>query len=155
MIKALYYARVLFISLEFLCLVTFFCIYYFYAGYIASMLNDLSVNEEAVKWMLLYPIGLVGWMFLTGTSIIFPDEKVNKILHEWPDYWKLKAHFNVGLYFSVMLAFISFLIWLFDKIGSSVGAWMFSACCVSISIAALSFYNATISIKSILVRLRG
>lgn len=154
MIKFFYYLRLFFVSVEFLNLVFFYFVYSFLSDYFLLMLAGVSINKEAVEWMVLYPMGLASWIFLTGSSVLFPDENANHALHEWPDYWKLKAHFNVGLFFAVALSFVCFVVWLLGKISTQGGAWIFSACCVSISVAAFSFYSANIELKSILIHLK-
>jgi hypothetical protein len=151
--KALYYLRVFFVSYEFLTLLATFGLYAIWSDEILSVFQGVRTSDDALKWLVAYPIGLAGWMLKDGVGVLFPDEKSNRILHEWPEYWRLKAHFDVGLFYSISLTVPCVLVWVFDKLKTIEGAWVFGACAVALSVSAYSFYEAKIKLKSTLIHL--
>jgi hypothetical protein len=149
--KFKYYLRVFFISVEFLCLLSGFAIFLFWGEQINELLIEVKLNTKALDAVYIYPISVTVWMLSIGKTVLFPDEATNKILHQWNDYWKLKVHFNVGIFYSLFLCFINVLIWLFGNITSSLGALAFVSCFFAISVSALSFYQANLSIRELLI----
>lgn len=109
------------------------------------------MNEDGIKWLVLYPVGIAGWILKEGVGILFPDEKTNKILHEWDKYWMLKAHFNVGIFYAIILTAPCIYLWVTNKLATSWGAPLFASCTLAISIAAFSFYQARIKVRELLI----
>ncbi|MBL4588470.1 MAG: hypothetical protein JKY11_00120 [Alphaproteobacteria bacterium] len=119
---------------------------------LSSSFNRIRFNEGALTWMPLLPVTICCWVLKEGVSVLFPQEKDLKILHEWPDYKKLKVHFNVGVVFCVLLTAPCLFIWLFNKLESFEWAWIFCVCVIALLADAYSVYSAKIELKSVLVR---
>lgn len=149
--KTLYYLRVFFIGYEFISLLAGLAIYVFYGDFLASYLAASTLNEDAVKWAMLFPIGIAGWTLKEGVGVIFPDERTTKILHEWPEYWRLKAHFNIGILNSILYLLPCIAVWFSGTLKVFEGAWMFFIFMIALSLNAFSFYAAKISVKSALI----
>lgn len=152
MIKFLYYLRTYLVSMEMLAIVISCSVFYLSEGALAGVIDIKSINEDALKWAALFPISLTIWTFKEATGVIFPDEKSSKLLHQWPDYWKLKAHFNIGIANSVIFVLPCLIVWLLGDLNSTAGVWIFLTFSIANSINTLSFYLAKISIKSILLK---
>lgn len=149
-----YYLRVFFASYEFSFLIGGLVLYYFFGNFFETHFNANSLNNEAVNWAMLFPVGIVGWTFTSGLGVLFPDERTSKILHEWPDYWKLKIHFNIGILNSILYLLPCLIIWFIGDLTSFKDAWIFLTFTIATSINAFTFYTAKISIKSILIHLK-
>ncbi|SFG69786.1 hypothetical protein [Neptunomonas qingdaonensis] len=150
--KALYYLRVFFISYEFVFLILSFAIYIFYGEFIGKYFLTMSINEDALKWAMFFPISISGWTLKEGIGVLFPDDRTSKILHSWPDYWRLKIHFNVGVLNCIIYLLPCIGVWFVGGLNTFDGAWLFFMFAVAISLNAISFYTAKISIRSALIR---
>ena len=153
--RMLYFLRVFFVSYEFLFLAFCFAAYMFSQKFISEYFPLSSLNEDAIKWAMIFPAGVAGWTFKEGVGVLFPSEKNEKALHEWPDYWKLKIHFDVGIMNSVLFSIPCFIVWILSALNTLVGAWVFVGFAGALSINAFSFYAAKIYLKSALIRLDG
>ena len=101
---------------------------------------------------MLLPIGISGWTLKEGVGILFPDDRTAKILHEWPDYWKLKVHFNVGIFNSILYLTPCMVVWLLDGLKHFEGAWIFFTFAIVVLVNAFSFYTAKIAVRSALLK---
>ena len=144
--------RVLIISFEFLLILVGLVVFFFY-DWMLSDFGKLSLNDDALKWAFVLPLTIVAATLKEGVSILFPNEEKAKAFSEWPDYWKLKAHFNVGISTSIVLGVSCFLIWIGNKLEENNWLFLFSIFTASLLVNAYSFYLAKIKIKSLLVKL--
>lgn len=150
--KVIYYFRVFFISYEFAFLGLSAAIYLFFGELFEKPFLTMVKSEDALKWAMLFPISITGWTLKDGVGVIFPDDKTSKILHEWPDFWKLKAHFDVGIMNSIIYLIPCIIVWFTGGLSKFGGAWLFFMFAVAISLNAFSFYTAKISIRSALIK---
>jgi hypothetical protein len=112
-----------------------------------------SLNEDAIKWAMIFPVGIAGWTLKEGVGVLFPTEKNEKALHEWPDYWRLKTHFDAGVMNSILFAIPCLIVWLLSALNTLVGAWVFIGFAGALSINAFSFYTAKIHLRSALIQI--
>jgi len=151
--KMLYFLRVFFVSYELVFLA--FCL----AGYMltrqcfSAYFPLLTLNEDAIKWAMIFPAGIASWTLKEGVAVLFPSDKNEKALHEWPDYWRLKVHFDVGITNSILFTIPCFIVWIMSALNTLVGAWVFVGFVGALSVNALSFYTAKIHLKSTLIHL--
>lgn len=146
-----YYVRVTFVSLEFLCFLLAGLAFVLWGSKVDGYLSGISLNEDAVEWVFLYPIAIAAWVFNTGANVLFPSESGNVILHRWPGYWRLKAHFNVGVFYCAISALPCLFLWLTNDLVSSLGFFVCLACFSATSISAFSFFKANIKLREILI----
>ena len=123
--KTLYWLRVFFVSYEFVFLVLCLAAYTYSQEILSKHFPLSSLNEDAIKWAMLFPMGIAGWTLKEGRGVLFPSEKNEKALHEWPDYWRLKIHFDVGILNSILFTMPCLIVWLLDVLNTLVGAWVF------------------------------
>ncbi|WP_139182048.1 hypothetical protein [Pseudomonas flexibilis] len=150
--KALYYLRVFFISYEFAFLISGSAIYIFFGEYFEKQFISNPINENALQWAMLFPISVSGWTLKEGVGVIFPDDRTTRILHEWPDYWRLKCHFNVGILNTIIYLIPCLAIWFTGGLNKFEGAWLFFMFAIATSINAFTFYTAKIGVRSALIR---
>lgn len=151
--RALYYFRVFFVSLEFAFLVVFYAAYMVFNDDLNKYFPLESLNEDAVKWVMLLPVGLAGWTLKEGVGVIFPGDDVNRVLHQWPDYWRIKAHFDVGVLNAFLFFIPCLIVWMLGDFNTLIGATFFFAFAGSLSINAFSFYTAKLNVRTALLRL--
>ena len=149
--KIIYYFRVIFISYEFVSLLASLIAYLYFKNAINGYISSLTINEEGMKWAVAYPVSISIWMLKEGISIIFPGDEINKTLHKWDKYWMLKAHFNIGVFYAIILTIPCLYLWLTSKLVTPWGVYLFSACALSISLSAFSFFGARIKVKELLI----
>jgi hypothetical protein len=145
----LYYLRVFFVSFEFLILLSSGYFYMNFPDFVLPIIKTPVFDSEAFKWFVLYPVCLAVWVFKSGVSVLFPNDSLSKKLHAWPGYWKLKAHFNVGLIYCVIWGALSLIVWAYFSGEGSI--FMLWTAVLGSSVSALSFYMADIRIKEILM----
>ena len=150
--KAFYYLRVFFVSCEFVFLCLSLAIYSLFGELFEKHFLVVSINEDALKWAMIFPISISGWTLKEGFGVIFPDEKTLKVFHEWPDFWRLKVHFNLGIMNSIIYLLPCIVVWFTDGLNKFYGAWVFFVFAVAISLNAFSFYTAKIEIRSALIK---
>ncbi|PYE30288.1 hypothetical protein DFP83_11910 [Idiomarina fontislapidosi] len=151
--RMLYYLKVFFFSFEFAFLLLCLIVYMLSDDFFSQYFPLRSMNDEAIRWVMFFPIGITVWTLKEGVGVLFPSEKNEKILHEWPDYWKLKVHFDVGISNSIFFTIPCIVVWLLDTLNTLAGAWIFTGFAGALSINAFSFYAAKISLRSALIRL--
>lgn len=151
--RSLYYLKVFVIGYEFFFLLLSLAIYVFFGELFNNYFMTISINEDALKWAMLFPISISGWTLKEGVGVIFPDEHTSKTLHKWPDYWRLKVHFNVGILNSIIYILPCIAVWFIGALNKFDGVWVFLIFSIAVSLNAFSFYAAKISIKSALIRL--
>ena len=151
--KTLYFLRVFFVSYEFAFLAVCLTGYILTRNSLAEYFPLTSLNEDAIKWAMIFPAGISGWTFKEGLRVLFPGDKSEKTLHEWPDYWRLKIHFDVGITNSILFTIPCSIVWLMSALNTLVGAWVFFGFAGALSINAFSFYAAKIHSKSALIRI--
>ena len=150
--KALYYLRVFFISYEIIFLIFSAVIYIFFGGLLEKSFLAISINVDALKWAMLFPFSISIWTLKEGVGVIFPDDRTSKILHEWPDYWRLKVHFNVGVLSSIIYLIPCITVWFIGGLNKFDGAWLFFMFAITTALNAFSFYTAKIGVRSALIR---
>lgn len=153
--KVLYFLRVFFVSYEFALLILCLAAYILSKNFLSEHFPLPSLNEDAIKWAMIFPAGVAGWTLKEGVGVLFPGDKNEKVLHEWPDYWRLKVHFDVGITNSILFTIPCFFVWLMSALNTLVGAWVFIGFAGALSVNAFSFYSTKIYIKSALIRLNG
>lgn len=152
--RALYYLRVFFLSFEFACSFFGIALIILFGPSLRGSYADLQLNSEAIKWLMLFPVGIAAWTLKEGVRVLFPDGKHAKVLHEWPDYWRLKAHFNIGVLNSIAYSIPCILVWIVSPSIGFTGAWVFLTCTIALSINAFSFYGASIAVRTALLRVQ-
>jgi len=152
LIRVFYYLRTFFVSLECLCIALSSFIYLCWGEKFDRTFENAVLNADAVKWIAALPVALCVWTIKEARDIPYPDEKSARILNKWPDYWKLKAHFYVGLLFCILFLIPLLFIWLFNWLESFKGMWIYFTLVFSLLVNAASFYLAKIKLKSILAQ---
>lgn len=153
--KTIYYTRVLLISPEFLVLMMSLCLFLLFETDLRLLFGDIKLNEKVIDWAALAPVAVLGWTISVAREVLFPNDVNQKALHEWPDFWMLKTHFNVGFLIAVCTAIACLVVALTSDLNSLDGLWLFSTFFITQLTNAGSFYLANIKIKSILIHLIG
>lgn len=150
--RAIYFARVFFISFEFAALVTMAISMKLFNNQANTLASSLAINDELIKWVILLPITLCAWSIKESRDIVQSNQEHNKILVNWPDYWQLKQHIITSVIFGLIFCALSIIPWT-SKTGISTGEGLiiFSIGCLGNLIVAAHLYLAKMSINEILL----
>lgn len=152
MIKFIFYTRVFFISYEFLFILLGLAVYVNFENFMIVRFSDVSFNAKALEWVMLFPISVFVWTMKESRSVIFPDNYAAKVIHEWPGYWKLRAHFDVGIFNNIIYIIPCLLVWIFDGLLMFEGAFVFFVFASALTINAFTFYLAKVNVSSALIK---
>lgn len=144
--------RLLLIGPEFVILLAGAAIEYQFSGEIARWISGSSPPDEIVKHLALIPAAAAGWMLFSGRTLLFPEKDVKQSLHSWPDYWKLRAGFDVALIYAAAFAVLGLIAWAMNwKAGKSVPYVCLATSLIGAGTCFLTVYRAQQVVNEIIV----
>lgn len=149
--RTLYLLRVVLISMEALVLAGTWLAFFYFVSELDSLATSLSLNDEVLKYMMLMPTALAVWIINETRVLLQEDKETVRILTDWGDYWKLKAHTWASLGYAVVFAFMSLIPWVSKSgIGTGTGLLLFMASIAGQLSLAISVYAARIRVQEII-----
>jgi len=111
--------------------------------YLATLLDT---SAEVLRYLAFVPIGLAVWNINESKKLLFPDHDKTNILHEWPNYWKLRVRFGVSFFYSCIFALAGISSWLLGLSTKNTGHLALIICSIlgSLSVS-ISIYWARIN----------
>ena len=154
--RTLYLLRIVLVSVETLVLAgTWLAFSYFLSGF-DSLATSLSLNDDVLKYLMLMPAALAVWTINETRVLLQEDKETVRILTNWEDYWKLKAHTWASLVYAVVFAFMSLIPWAAKSgIGTGSGLLLFVASIVGQLSLAIGVYAARIRVKEIIAHAKA
>lgn len=138
------------ISLEFVVLLVGAAGILVWQEQLARLTAMLSSDPEFLKYLALLPVGIAVWIFSEARTLLLPDGKARVVLHQWPDYWRLKAHFAVSLMYTAIFTVTGLAAWAFGLTAANPKGFVLLATSVlGQLIVAVSVYLAKISVSEI------
>ncbi|MDF2392655.1 hypothetical protein GWQ31_14995 [Aeromonas sp. 2MA4] len=153
MSKLIYLFRVSLISFEFVFLLLYLTFKNDAAYFIAEIMVRHKLNSDAYEYLMLVPVAVFIWMVNEVTPILFPNEKMNALLHKWGNIWKLKLHVYIGLCYSALSFVACLLVWLLGDSSTPQNVVLLAVAITIQAISAISFLSAKIEISSISARM--
>ena len=102
------------------------------------------------------PAAFAVWIINETRVLLQEDKETVRILTDWADYWKLKAHTWANLGYAVVFAFMSLIPWAAKSgIGTGTGLLLFVASIVGQLYLAISIYAARIRVKEIIAHAKA
>lgn len=149
--RFLYYIRVTIISLETIILLSAWALFHSQKTEISLFAQAININTDIIKYLILLPIVIYGWVIKEARDLITSEKDNIKILVNWPDYWKLKAHIHSSLAFGLFFCITSLTPWIYKPgISDGFGITLFTTSLLGNITVAGSIYFAQITIKEIL-----
>jgi hypothetical protein len=140
------------ISFEFLILAISVLVLLGWPDRVQAISSNLVDTPEILKHFALLPSAFAGWVFVESKKLLFPEFDKKTILQEWPGYWRLKVHFNVGLFFAFIFAVIGLVVWVLGyKVNEPVGFVLLLTSVAGGFVVVISVYLAKINISEILI----
>lgn len=138
------------VSLEFLVLMGFFL--FFVEDRIQPIAASLSDAPDILKHVALLPSAMLIWVFQENRKLLFSNENKDATLQKWPDYWKLKVHLDVGLFYAFVFAAIGLFVWMLGyQANEPKGLIPLSISVLGGLVVVLSTYFAGIKIQELLL----
>ena len=138
MIKLLELAKLIFISFEFLFLVILIAVLHYYPNIFEYVGNHFKTNNDIWKFLPTIPLLICGFSIKYAWKILMPiDSGSNRILHEWPNYWKLKYRVILSIFICITCTALSVIMWMFSSSLSAgtIGATFFGSCLIALIVA--------------------
>lgn len=149
--RALYFFRVLLVSLEAFLIGIAALIWYHFSTDLGNLAITISLNDEALKYLMFVPIGLAVWVANELRQLLQEDKSITRFLVEWPDYWKLKLHLWVSLVYAAIFVCCSIVPWVVRAgISTGIGFLLFLISIIGQLILAASVYAARLRVKELL-----
>ena len=108
--------RTIFISFEFLFLTIVVFINQFQPDLLSGIGYKFHTNQELWKYIPTIPSGLLIASLSYSWKILTPlNSASNRLLYEWPDYWKLKLRTIISLIYCGISTIFATTIWFFGE----------------------------------------
>lgn len=149
--RALYLLQVSIISVEALVLASAWLVNQYFGTEIEFIATSISLNDEVLRNLMLMPTALAVWIINEVRVLLQEDKETIRILTDWDDYWKLKAHIWVSLGYAVVFVLMSLIPWVAKSgISTGTGLLLFAASIIGQLVLAISVYAARIRVKEII-----
>lgn len=136
--KILEIIKLLFISFEAVFLMALIAALQYYPGLFEQIGNQLKTDNEVLKFIPTIPLIICGFSIQYAWKILNPiDSSSNRILHEWPNYWKLKFRVISSIFICIACVVASLIVWIYALSLSAkiTGATFIASCCVALIVA--------------------
>ena len=149
--RALYFFRVLLISVEAFLIGVSGLVWYHFSAYLNHLATTIQLNDDILKYLMLVPVGLAVWVANELRQLLQEDKGTTRFLMGWPDYWKLKLHLWVSLIYAVVFVCMSIAPWLVQAgISTGIGLLLFLTSIVGQITLSASVYAARLRVKELL-----
>lgn len=149
--RALYFFRVLLISVETFLIGVSGLVWYHFSAYLNHLATTIKLNDDILKYLMLVPVGLAVWVANELRQLLQEDKGTTRFLMGWPDYWKLKLHLWVSLIYAVVFVCMSIAPWLVQAgISTGIGLLLFLTSIVGQITLSASVYAARLRVKELL-----
>jgi hypothetical protein len=148
-----YWIRVVTISQEMLVIVLGMSAWVAFQEPISKWASLISVDGALKEYIVFLPIALFTWAATEGRQVLHAEGDSAKLLVAWPDYWKLRAHVCVSLFFGFFFATASIVPWMFGvPLAKGIGLLVFLTTSIGALVVCTSLYFARIRIREALLR---
>lgn len=139
------YFRAIVVSFEFLIILLGICAILYFPVQVNNMATYIETDKEVVEYLAFLPVILFVWTARKSKNLLFPGDKYLKILFEWPEYWRLRIHFNVGICYSILFALIGLMVWVLGiEVDDTLGFMLIALSICGGFIVVVSIYFAKI-----------
>ena len=112
--------------------------------------TKIKSDQEVWKYLCIIPAGLFAWMLPHCYLVQLPHSD-NKVLLEWPDYWKLKIRVAAAILLSFICTTIAIFVFVFAKeVYANIAGFLMTFAIIVSLIDAYTIWQATITIRQIL-----
>lgn len=154
--KLLYILRVVFVSLEALLILIGFLVWTRYRSELQTLAVSLQFSEDLIKYLMLLPTSLGLWIVKECRLLLQEDKETIRLLTLWEDYWALKVHVWVSIFYVVIFGLVSIIPWtLKSTITTSIGILIFLVSLLGQCLLAITIFNARILMNEKLIHVKS
>jgi hypothetical protein len=145
------FLKALIISPELVAALIIIGISIFQPNWVEAVGNKVKSDQEIWKFLPAIPFAILAWAISQSKDILFPSaSSSNRLLLDWPYYWKLKIRVIVSMFLILLCVFASLAIWIFkDEASSLVIGSVFGISTMVSCVVACTLWLATINIRQI------
>lgn len=150
--KLLDLIRLYVISTEALVLLLSYAMLVFYSKLMVLIGCEIVKEGSVLQYIALLPVALLGVAFGLSKDTLRPLEgDSNRILYEWPDYWRVKYRAFAALLFCIAASVGGFALWIFKTYVPPrvLGAGFIAAILLAL-VSTMSLYLGYLRIREIL-----
>jgi len=144
--------RLYVISPEVFVIVLLGAVVFFYPGPIEYFGSEASRDGSVLQYIALIPIALLSVTFGLSKEILKPlDEANNRMLYEWPDYWRLKYRVLAAIIFCLAASAGALGLWVYKTRLQHllIGAGLIAAVLIAL-VSTISLYLGYLRLREIL-----
>lgn len=145
------YARSLFVSLEFLLLLTVVLSLLVRPDLTELIPSKIHLTSDQSKWLALVPLTLLGLTVKASRNLRLPADDNRSLLQKWPKYSSLQLLANISIFYASLFALFAITGWLASE--DWIGAWrplVLIVAAVGGAITYLSIYFAEVRVNELL-----
>jgi hypothetical protein len=150
--KSLDVVRLYFISPEFLVFLLSCAALVVFPKPMALLGSEVVREGSVVQYVALLPVALLAVSFGLSKDCLRPLEgERNRVLYEWPDYWRLKLRALAALLVCLAASFSGLALWIFKtRLPSSLlGAGLIASIALAL-VSTMSLYLGYLRLREIL-----
>jgi len=150
--KILDIVRLFLISPEFFVLVLFWDLFSLYPKPMILLGSEIVREGSMVQYIALLPVALLTMAYSLSKDALRPlDGDKNRLLYEWPEYWRLKFRALAALFFCLVASAGSIGLWVFKMLlAPSLLGVGFAAAVVLALVSTTSLYLGYLRLREIL-----
>jgi hypothetical protein len=149
--QILEFLRVIIISPEIIIILSIIATSVYYPNIFTLIGFKVKSDQELWKFLPAIPLTIFAWAIAQAKDILFPSgSSSNRILLDWPEYWKLKIRVIISLLLILLSVFASLIVWIFkiEVPAVAIGAVFCGSVAISV-ITACCLWLAFVNIKQI------
>lgn len=145
------FLRALIVSPEILCTLIILVLAKYEPTLMAAVGDKVKSDQEIWKFLPAIPFAVLAWALPQSKEILFPSKSSNRLLLDWPDYWKLKTRVIVSLLLILICIVASLAIYFFKTEASAlvIGSIFGISTIVSVSVAC-SLWLAGVTVRQMM-----
>ena len=136
--KLLEFIKIVFISFEAAFLLALFLAFKYFPDALQSVGHQFKTNSDVWKFIPTVPLIICGFSIQYAWKILNPlNGSSNRILHEWPDYWKLKLRVILSIFICILCVVTAAVVWIYASSLTEImtGALFVGSCGVALIVA--------------------
>lgn len=151
-----YLLRVLIINVETLLLSIAGLAWVKFPKELQSMAELLELDQDVLKYLMLLPVAVATWVINECRGLLQEDNDTVRLLTLWGDYWRLKTHVWVAVFYAFVFALASLVPWTAKSgIGTGAGLLLFVLSVVGQFFLAASVYAARIRLRELIAHAKA
>jgi hypothetical protein len=140
------FIRVFFISAELLVLGLVSTVAYLAPSAWVFVGETIKSQTDVMKYLPVLPIALCGYSIKLAWKLVSPQSGSNKLLYDWPGYWRLKLRRDVTIALCILCAGVSLIVWIFGSVLSpfwlgAIWTWALLSAMVTCGCALLAAFK--------------